>query len=83
MPDFPVPALQSWNETFVPDIEQRVVDYVEDEASWVIVRDSEYEHSEITPIYRRPALYEALEAGFQMRLDLSHPGVYTTWERIS
>lgn len=83
VPDFPVPALQSWNETFVPDIEQRVVDYVQDEASWVIVRDSEYEHSEITPIYRRPALYEALEASFQMRLDLSHPGVYTTWERIS
>lgn len=81
VPEFLVPCLQSWNESFLPDMEEQVVFYIRVRASWVIVNDRPYEHPEITPIYQRDSMMETLEDYFTYRDDISLEGAFLVYQR--
>ena len=82
VPTFAVPCLQSWNESFIPDMEELVVSYIRNKATWVIVNGRPYEHPEITPIYQRKRMMQALKDLFEYRNDLSYEGTYLVYERV-
>ena len=84
IPDFPFAAYHSIHSTqYVPEMMEMIVDYIETDATWVLVNDAPYEHKDVTPIYEFAEFDEALkESNFQIREDLSVEGLVMVYERV-
>lgn len=84
IPDFPFAAYHSIHSTqYVPEMMEMIVDYIETDATWVLVNDAPYEHKDVTPIYEFAEFDAALkESNFQLREDLSVEGLVMVYERV-